>query len=162
MRRQFPPLSTMARSGEEKWAMGRRLDGMRRKGHGALVLIPRLGGNGLPEHRGDPGWADVPPLARYAEKKAPRQCGPASQFHGACVRSSWVGPMIQWVTREGIWVKGTHTSESRVVKGWRRCGWRGPREGIRRVGWEGDFGPSRGCPFFLFLFIFSLPYDSPI
>jgi hypothetical protein len=57
---------------KEKRAMGRRLDEMRRKGQRPSVLIPRIGGNGLPEHRGDPGWADVVPWARSTEKKVPR------------------------------------------------------------------------------------------
>jgi hypothetical protein len=49
------------------------------KSHGASVLILRFGGNGLPGLCGDPGCADVPPLARSAEKKAPRQNGPARE-----------------------------------------------------------------------------------
>jgi hypothetical protein len=57
---------------KEKRAMGLRLDKMRRKGHGPSVLIPRFGGNGLPEHHGDPGWADVHLWARSVEKKVPR------------------------------------------------------------------------------------------
>jgi hypothetical protein len=57
---------------KEKRAMGRRLDEMRRKVQRPSVLIPRFVGNGLPEHRGDPGRADVVPWARSAEKKVPR------------------------------------------------------------------------------------------